>query len=234
MAHTVTAEARATARYLPISASKVRPVLALIRGRSVEDAERELQLCQRGAADAVFKVLESAIANAEHTRELPPEELYVVACYADEGPTRRSGRPRARGRFGRIKKRSCHLTIELARYGEEELEQLRSRQEARGAGSAEQRRRRAERVRRSRGGAAAPLPEGPATEPEADEEAAALETGTEDVIDEETAAEALAIDETAAADDAGTGDGSEEPAADDAAAGETVGGEAAADDEKGA
>jgi large subunit ribosomal protein L22 len=156
MALAIDAEARATARYLPISASKVRPVLALIRGRSVEDAERELQLCQRSAADAVFKVLESAIANAEHTREIPPEELYVAACFADEGPTRRWGRPRARGRYGRIKKRTSHLTIALGRYSQDELERIRARQEARGAGSAEQRRRRAERVRASRGAVAAP------------------------------------------------------------------------------
>jgi large subunit ribosomal protein L22 len=146
----VTAEARATARYLPVSATKIRPVLALIRGRGVEDAERELQLCQRSAADHVFKLLESAIANAEHTRELPPEELFVVECYADEGPTRRWGRPRARGRYGRIKKRSSHVTIALARYSPEELELVRARDEARGGTSAESRRRRAERVARSR------------------------------------------------------------------------------------
>ena len=87
------------ARYLPVSATKVRPVLSLIRGLGVEDAERALQICARAAADDVFKLLESAIANAEHTRQLPPDELYVAACWADEGPTRKWGRPRRRGRY---------------------------------------------------------------------------------------------------------------------------------------
>jgi large subunit ribosomal protein L22 len=210
----VTAEARATARYLPVSATKIRPVLALIRGRGVEDAERELQLCQRSAADHVFKLLESAIANAEHTRELPPEELFVVECYADEGPTRRWGRPRARGRYGRIKKRSSHVTIALARYSPEELELVRARDEARGGTSAESRRRRAERVARSRAAKA------PAQEIDEDiedvEEVEELdeladveavdEVEAEDEVLDEADEDAVAAEDADEPDDEGSGD----------------------------
>jgi large subunit ribosomal protein L22 len=145
-----TYEARATVRYLPVSPSKVRPVLALIRGLGVEDAERALQICPRRAADDVFKLLESAIANAEHTRQIPPDELYVAECYADGGPTRKWGRPRARGRYARVRKRTSHITINLARFSPEEIEARRASEERRGGTAAEARRRRAERVARSR------------------------------------------------------------------------------------
>jgi large subunit ribosomal protein L22 len=219
----VTAEARATARYLPVSATKVRPVLALIRGRGVEDAERELQLCQRSAADHVFKLLESAIANAEHTRELPPEELFVVECYADEGPTRRWGRPRARGRYGRIKKRSSHVTIALARYSPEELELVRARDESRGGTTAESRRRRAERVARSREAKVARREE---AEDEVDEvedlaeledveaadEVEAEDAALEDADEEAAAEDSDAADEPDEADDSGDDENDEKDA----------------------
>lgn len=210
----VTAEARATARHLPVSATKVRPVLALIRGRGVEDAERELQLCQRSAADHVFRLLESAIANAEHTRELPPEELYVVECYADEGPTRRWGRPRARGRYGRIKKRSSHVTIALARYSPEELELVRARDEARGGTTAESRRRRAERVARSRAAKAARAEEAQEEVDEVEDLAELEDVEAADQVEAEDAAleeadeadEAAEADEDAAAEDSDVAD----------------------------
>jgi large subunit ribosomal protein L22 len=150
MADAPTVHARAIARYIPVSPTKVRPVLSLIRGLGVEDAERALQICPRSAADDVFKLLESAIANAENTRQLPPDELYVCGCWADEGPTRKWGRPRARGRYAKVRKRSTHITIELGRFSSDELEARRGSEERKGGSATEQRRRRAERVARSR------------------------------------------------------------------------------------
>ena len=113
MAPTITApNARATARYQHVSPYKVRQVLDLVRGLSVDDAERMLQLCEKDAADDVLKVLESAIANAEHNFQLPADELYVAIAFADEGPTRKWGQPRARGRYFRIRKRTSHITLD--------------------------------------------------------------------------------------------------------------------------
>src|SRR6266513_4008832 len=78
---------RAVARYVRMSAYKARQVLDLIRGQDVERAQEILQLCEREAATVVGKVLGSAMANAEHNDQVLPDELYVSACYADEGPT---------------------------------------------------------------------------------------------------------------------------------------------------
>jgi large subunit ribosomal protein L22 len=147
-----TTTVRAGVKHLHVSASKVRQVLALIRGLSADDAGRVLQLCQKDAAGDILKVLDSAIANAENNRQIPVDELYVARAYADEGPTRKWGQPRARGRYFRIRHRSSHVTIILARYSDDELEARRRRDEAssagpRGRGTS---RRRAERVRRSR------------------------------------------------------------------------------------
>jgi large subunit ribosomal protein L22 len=155
---------RATVRYLHTSPYKVRQVLTLVRGLPVGDAERLLQLCEKDAADDVLKLLGSAIANAEHNNSLPADELYVALAWADEGPTRKHGQPRARGRYFRIRKRTSHVTIVLERFAMDELETRRRREEATGRGAAVQQRRRAERVRRSR-----------ATEPEAETEAPELE-----------------------------------------------------------
>jgi large subunit ribosomal protein L22 len=151
MAITITApHARATARYQHVSPYKVRQVLDLVRGLSVEDAERTLQLCEKGAADDVLKVLESAIANAEHNFHLPADELYVAVAFADEGPTRKWGQPRARGRYFRVRRRTSHITLVVARYDEDELDRRRRQEESSGRGAAVAQRRRAERVRRSR------------------------------------------------------------------------------------
>jgi large subunit ribosomal protein L22 len=147
---------RATVRYLHTSPYKVRQVLTLVRGLPVDDAERLLQLCEKDAADDVLKLLGSAIANAEHNNSIPADELYVALAWADEGPTRKHGQPRARGRYFRIRKRTSHVTIVLERFAMDELETRRRREEATGRGAAVAQRRRAERVRRSR-----------ATEPEA-------------------------------------------------------------------
>jgi large subunit ribosomal protein L22 len=133
-----------------VSPYKVRQVLSLIRGMSADDASRVLQLCQKESAGDVLKVLDSAIANAEHNRQLPVDELYVARAYCDEGPTRKWGQPRARGRYFRVRHRSSHVTIVLARYTEDELEIRRRREETTTGGGRGAQRRRAERVRRSR------------------------------------------------------------------------------------
>lgn len=138
--------ARASARYVRSSASKVRPILDLIRGESCERADEILQFSERRIAGAVARCMDSAIANAEHNSNLPATELYVAACYADEGPTLKRWRPRARGRATPIMKRTCHITIVLARYSLEEREARAERGLAGGA-AAEVRRRRVEASR---------------------------------------------------------------------------------------
>jgi large subunit ribosomal protein L22 len=141
---------RATVRYLHTSPYKVRQVLQLVRGLPVDDADRVLQLCEKDAAADVLKLLRSAIANGEHNNSLPADELFVSLAWADEGPTRKHGQPRARGRYFRIRKRTSHVTIVLERFAIDELEERRRREEATGRGAAVSQRRRAERVRRSR------------------------------------------------------------------------------------
>ena len=143
---------RATARYLRGSASKARAVLDLIRGLDVRRADEVLQFTDRAAAADVRKVLASAVANAVHNESQDVDELFVVACYADEGPTLKRFRPRARGRASRINKRTCHITVIVARMSDERLEIVHARQAsgpaARRAGTSAQARR--ERVARSR------------------------------------------------------------------------------------
>jgi large subunit ribosomal protein L22 len=143
---------RATARYLRGSASKARAVLDLIRGLDVRRADEVLQFTDRAAAEDVRKVLSSAVANAVHNDSQDVDELFVVACYADEGPTLKRFRPRARGRASRINKRTCHITVIVARMSDERLEIAQAREAAgpaaRRAGTSAQARR--ERVARSR------------------------------------------------------------------------------------
>ena len=86
---------KATARYLRGSATKAREVLDLIRGLDVRRADEILQFTTRDVAKDIRKVLASAIANAVHNDEQDAEELFVLACFADEGPTLRRFRPRA-------------------------------------------------------------------------------------------------------------------------------------------
>lgn len=105
---------QAHARFIRQSPSKVRLVLDLVRGLPVEEARQVLQFTSRGAAEAVAKVLNSAIANAEHNHALDAEELYVAEAYANEGPTLRRFQPRARGRATRIRKRTSHITVAVS------------------------------------------------------------------------------------------------------------------------
>ena len=104
---------RAQARYVRTSARKARLVCDHIRGKDVEQARAILSFTPRGAAKPWLKLLESAIANAEHNHELVGDELKIHSIHADEGPTLKRYRPRAMGRATRIRKRTSHLTIML-------------------------------------------------------------------------------------------------------------------------
>ena len=117
---------RAEANYIRTSAYKVRVVLNLIRGHSVASAVDILRFCERDAAITIAKVLKSATANAVHNDGIAAEELYVSACYADEGPTIKRFRPRARGRTGQILKRTSHITIVVGRLPDALLTQARN------------------------------------------------------------------------------------------------------------
>ena len=107
---------RAQARWVHSSARKARLVTDLIRGRSVPEARTILAFSNRAVAKDVEKVLRSAVANAESRPDLHwhGDELVIAAAFADEGPTLKRWRARARGRVARIRKRTCHITIELA------------------------------------------------------------------------------------------------------------------------
>jgi len=109
-----TAVVRARARYVRSSARKARLVCDHLRGRSVEEARAILAHTDRAVARDWSKLLESAVANAEHNHELDGDDLRVLAVHADEGPTLKRFRPRAMGRATRIRKRTTHLTIALA------------------------------------------------------------------------------------------------------------------------
>jgi large subunit ribosomal protein L22 len=147
---------KATARYVRSSASKARAVLDLIRGLDVRSADEVLQFTDRHIARDVRKVLASAVANAVNNDDQDADELFVIACFADEGPTLRRFRPRARGRATRINKRSCHITVIVARMSDERLAIIQARQERAGGStgrgrpqsSAASRRARVERSRR--------------------------------------------------------------------------------------
>lgn len=141
---------RAQAKYIRISAYKVREVLDLIRGEHVQRAAEILRFTERDAAHVVAKVLGSAVANAENNDGLDPDDLYVATAYADEGVTLKRFRPRARGRAGRIRKRTCHVTIIVSRMPEEELRRYRAKQQAEVAA------RRSRRVAGGRAGGGAP------------------------------------------------------------------------------
>ena len=124
---------RASAMYLRVSAYKARQVLNLIRGLPVRAADEVLQFTDREVSNDIRKVLASAVANAQHNDEQDPEELFVKACFADEGPTLKRFTPRARGRAGRINKRTCHITIILGRLDDARLEVVQAREAKRTA-----------------------------------------------------------------------------------------------------
>jgi large subunit ribosomal protein L22 len=109
-----TLRVRAEAKWVRMSARKARVVLDHIRGRTVPEARTILAFTPRAAAVEIEKVLRSAVANAEANHGvLDGDALIIDRAYADEGPTMKRGKPRARGRFNRIFKRTCHITLEL-------------------------------------------------------------------------------------------------------------------------
>jgi large subunit ribosomal protein L22 len=122
---------RAEAKYLRVSAYKAREVLDLIRDLDVRSADEVLQFSERDVAIPIRKLLRSAVANAEHNDEQIADDLYVSACFADEGKTIRRMRPRARGRATRIRKRTCNITIIVSRLPEDRLERRRAKEESR-------------------------------------------------------------------------------------------------------
>ncbi len=104
---------RAVARHVRISPYKVRIVLDIIRGKGYREAVAILENTPKSASEPVRKVLMSAAANAENNLGYNKDNLYVAACYADQGPTLKRVMPRARGRAFRILKRTSHITIVL-------------------------------------------------------------------------------------------------------------------------
>jgi large subunit ribosomal protein L22 len=144
---------KAVARWVRMSASKARPILDLIRDKDVQTADEILKFTPRDAADVIRKVLASAVANAEHNDELDGETLFVKACFADEGPTLKRFRPRAKGRAGRINKRTCHITVVVAPMDDRRLAVFQTKNASRGVTPATAARR--ARVERSRQRAAA-------------------------------------------------------------------------------
>ncbi|HZR70914.1 MAG TPA: 50S ribosomal protein L22 [Burkholderiales bacterium] len=111
---------QAVAKFVHISPRKARLVTDHIRGRTVPEARTILAFTQRAAAQEVDKVLRSAVANAESNPALHwnGDDLVVAAAFVDEGPTIKRWRARARGRVARIRKRTCHITIQVAQDSE--------------------------------------------------------------------------------------------------------------------
>jgi large subunit ribosomal protein L22 len=170
---------KASAKYVRSSASKARVVLDLIRGLPVKQADEILQFTDREVSNTIRKVLASAVANAVHNDEQDADELYVKACFADEGPTLKRFTPRARGRAGKINKRTTHITIVVERLDDARLEVVQAREARRGTaggrraaagGTAASRR---ERVERSR------------------QRAATLKSGADTVTESDAAADAV-------------------------------------------
>ena len=107
-------QVRAVAKWVRISPRKARLVTEHIRGRTVPEARTILAFTPRAAAREVEKVLRSAVANAEANHGLIGNELVVETAFVDEGVTLKRWRPQARGRAHRIRKRTCHITIQVA------------------------------------------------------------------------------------------------------------------------
>jgi len=105
------AGASATARHVRVAPMKTRRVVDLIRGLPANEALNVLRFAPQSASEPVYKVLASAIANAEHNEGLKADNLWVATAYVDEGPTGKRFQPRAQGRAFRIRKRSSHITI---------------------------------------------------------------------------------------------------------------------------
>src|SRR5262249_26400232 len=108
-----TPRARARATYVRVTPRKARRVIDLIRGLPADEALTLLRFAPQAASEPIYKVVASAVANAEHNLKLDPETLVVAAAYVDEGPTLKRFRPRAQGRAYRTNKRTSHITVEV-------------------------------------------------------------------------------------------------------------------------
>jgi large subunit ribosomal protein L22 len=220
---------RAQAKHIRMSASKARVVLNLIRGKDVQSAAEILQFSERDSAIVIAKLLRSAVANAEHNDGIPGDDLFVSACYADEGKTIRRFRPRARGRATRIRKRSCDITIIVSRMPDALLERRRAKDASRPGSRAARRagqvaaEERTSRRRRRRGGAGEAAHDHEHEEPTAAEVAAAEDEL--DIVDQQAPA-------VAAAEEALDEEGAVTASADDAAADETAAEEAGVVDQQ--
>lgn len=104
-------EVRASLQRVRISPRKARLVVDMVRGKKVTDAIEMMKFVPNRAAVDVERLLKSVAANAENNYDLDPNDLWVKAIYADDAPTLRRFKPRARGRVGRILRRSCHITV---------------------------------------------------------------------------------------------------------------------------
>ena len=113
MQEVITKEAAATLKYARISSRKVKIVIDLIRGKSVDEALSIVKFTPKAASEIVEKLLKSAIANAENNHNMAHEKLYVAEVYANQGPTLKRIRPAAKGSAVRIRKRTSHITIIL-------------------------------------------------------------------------------------------------------------------------
>lgn len=111
-------EVKAVAKHIPISPQKVRSVIDVVRNKDAEEALDILRFMPQKAAEPVYKLIQSAVANADQNYGLEIDELYVSRIYADDGPQRRlapyGGRFGARGRFKPILRRTSHVTVVLA------------------------------------------------------------------------------------------------------------------------
>lgn len=194
---------KAKIRYLRMSASKVRIVLNLIRGKSVAEALQILALSERGASHDIEKCLRSAIANAEHNDEIPAEELFISECFADEGPTIKRFRPRARGRAGSIHKQTCHVTVVVSRFTTEEIDDKNASAAAKASsrGSTGGTKKKSASANRSARVAASKGEDAPAEADDSSEDieantavaeaaAEAEEVATDDAVEQESASEA--------------------------------------------
>ncbi|MGA1439515.1 MAG: 50S ribosomal protein L22 [Ilumatobacteraceae bacterium] len=214
---------KATAKHVRSSASKARVVLDLVRGLDVRRADEVLQFTERAIARDIRKVLASAVANASNPDNTgayiaDADELFVLACFAAEGPTMRRFKPRARGRAGRIRKRTCHITVVVARMSDERLAVVQARAEGASANAAASRRARVERSRQR-------------TQAAATGEVAADEAVTDEAGVDENGVDEAGADE-AITDEAGVDEaGADEAIVDEAAADEATAEQTTNDDE---
>lgn len=218
---------RAVLRHSRMSAYKARQVLDLIRGQDVDRAGEILSLADREAATTIGKVLASAVANAVHNDGLDAEDLYVSACFADEGSTLKRWRPRARGRATRIRKRTSHITLIVSRLPDERIARRRAREATAGA----HRSRRVAGSRRRQ--AAAAVQEETATQA-AEPEEALEELGPEEGVTDEIETDEVETDEVETDEESEAADAeSEDDAADDTDSDEQPAGDDAPDGKEG-